>query len=209
MSVSKEEFVKIMEQRIESDPNQLNIPNAQLVKFVNDFVDTEGSKFLDYGLINWAIGILFWGVPMIFRSKLYPKAIVHELDHGKAIDLDKLYAACSEWIDIDINNEIPLLFHKIGTLSPSCVLLTNTTLYYNMPKSKKSGDARQPSMGKIDIADITQFDTKPHSIMDMITIIVNGNEIGAFNCKKAHNRSANNLRKMLQSIIMKKNSLIG
>lgn len=208
MSVTKDEFVKIMEQRIEADPNQLDIPNAQLVKLVNNFVDSEGSKYLDYGLINWGIGLLFWGIPIIFRQ-ITPKAIVHELDHGKAIDLDKLYAANSEWIDMDINKEMPLLFHKLGTMSPSCVLLTNTTLYYNMPKSKKSGDARQQTMDKIDITDITQFDTKPHSIMDMITLTVNNNEIGAFNCKKAHNRSANNLRKLLQSIIMKKSSLLG
>jgi len=208
MSVTKDEFGKVMEQRIEADPNQLNIPNAQLVKFVNDFVDADGSKYLDYGLINWGLGLLFWGIPILFRQ-ITPKAIVHELDHGKAIDLDKLYAANSEWINIDINNEIPLLFHKIGTMSPSCVLLTNTTLYYNMPRSKKSGDAKQLSMGKIDIADITQFDTKPHSIMDMITVIVNNNEVGAFNCNKAHGKSANNLRKLFQSIIMKKNSLLG
>ena len=208
MSATKEEFIKIMEQRIEADPNQLGIPNARLVKFVNDFVDTEGSKYLDYGLINWGIGILFWGIPLAYRQ-ITPKAIVHELDHGKAIDLDKLYAAHSEWINMDINREMPLLFHKIGSMSPSCVLLTNTTLYYNMPRSKKSGDAKQQTMGKIDIADITHFDTKPHSIMDMITLTVNNNEIGAFNCKKAHGKSANNIRKLFQSIIMKKNSLLG
>ena len=214
MSVSKDEFVKIMEQRIKSDPNQLNIPNAQLVKFVNDFVDKNGRKRLGWDLNNYMLGIAFGFIPYIWTSIFGTKQIVCTFDHGKDIDLGKLHSHLTgkhaEWMKMNINDEVPIFFHDDGAIHNTCLLMTNKAIYYHIRKSHKTlREGEQTNMGITQLADIEQFEATPHSFSQMITLSINGQDIGAFNCGDGTKKSANNLRKLFQSLLMNKASYIG
>ena len=214
MSVTKDEFVKIMEQRIEADPNQLDIPNARLVKFVNDFVEKNGKKRLGWDLQAHMLGIAFMGIPYFWTNFFNPKQIVCTFDHGKDIDLSKLYdhmtGKHTEWMRINVNDEMPIFFHDDGAIHNTCLLMTNKAIYYHIRKSHKTlREGEQTNMGIVQLTDISQFEATPHSFSQMITLSINGQDIGAFNCGDGTKKSANNLRKMFQSLLMNKASLIG
>jgi hypothetical protein len=208
MTLSKDEFTTKIQPLLTEPVEKLPITNPQFITFTEDFIDKNGSKFFNWSILYYLMAlVLAWGIPLVAYAMLGKKKFCWDLSYRDSINIKDLYDAYSKDIQFDVETEIPVLFHSKGLTEQTRLLLTNKHLYYRLSKSAKIKDSGQKSIGKISLADINSFDVEPHSIHGMLSLKVNGEQIGSMHCSKAQSKSANNLRMLFQNFIMKKSEL--
>ena len=207
------DFIKLMKDRIHKindDENSLDIPNTKLVSFVNNYVKKHGTKFPDSRFTTLFLSTLvtLGAYPIlssIFGNRKLGTYICHSFDTFS--HLRDIYDAYNDWLDLDIDKEIPVLTYSYNSGSEKRMfLLTNLAFHYKLPKSKKRKDMDKLNTGKIPLKDINKVDIT-HYFGFVAEITINDELIGCIE-QKENNFAFNLLHNLFQSFTNKKQSLI-
>jgi len=222
--IYKNEFVELMKSRIESifnNENSYNLPNTEFVTYVNNYIEEYGSYFPDEGLLGLCTLSLFTAglypaVKIIWYKKVIGcKPMGRYIKNGLNLiygqSLESIFDHHCEWLNIDINNEVPILYHedKIGAKFISCFLLTNLAFYYKLQTSQKLRDYNKITMGKIECKNIDKFDVDSHIFSGLLTISINDEQRGSFNPSYFGGHFPGKLiHNLFQNVLQKKQTLI-
>jgi hypothetical protein len=170
----------------------------------------EGSRFATWSFSKWGAYTLFTvGTIPILTAFFGTISIGENIFDAKKADLDKIYEFSKDWLDFNINEEIPILYHNKSFPDESFFLLTNLNFHYRLPKSKKLKDGLTFSLGKIPISDIEKFELKTQGITrTKVLITINGNDLGVYIGGDAASVGVRNLHNLFQRIIMKKKTFV-
>jgi hypothetical protein len=156
--------------------------------------------------------IATFGIWYIICRLLFDIELSHDLKYFKSkyFDVNDLYKSYSDdGFIFDTDKEIPLIFMRKAhiTTGPTSFLITNKYFYYRLSRTKRIRDTGKAVTGKIFLGDIKKFDTKDHTVMDMVSIFVNGDLIGAFDAEE-EKISAWHLKEYFSGLTLQGDSLI-